>query len=117
MHNAADVRGPAKKYRQQAIAIERAKIIELRKTGRPVFITGDFNDRRDAYCPMTADKLTISPNSLPGVTCSYPAKSSIDWIFAAGQARFSTFKYDWSAKNNGRLTDHPIVSARTHLQD
>lgn len=116
-HNAADVRGAAKKYRDQAIAIERAKIIELRKTGRPVFMTGDFNDRKEAFCPMTANKLTISPNSVPHSTCAFPAQSSIDWIFAAGQARFSTFKYDWSAKNSSKLTDHPIVSAQTHLQN
>ena len=31
----------------------------------PVFITGDFNDREKAFCPMTAGKLTISPNSIP----------------------------------------------------
>ncbi len=116
-HNAADVRGNAKKYRQQAIAIEKAKIIDLRKTGRPVFITGDFNDRKEAFCPMTANKLTISPNSVPHTTCVYPAQSSIDWIFAAGQARFSSFTYDWSVKNSSKLTDHPIVFAQTHLQD
>ena len=116
-HNAADVRGPARKYREQAIAIEKAKIVELRKTGRPVFITGDFNDRKEAFCPMTANKLTISPNSVPHMTCVYPKQSSIDWIFAAGQARFSSFEYDWSVKNSSKLTDHPIVFARTHLQN
>ena len=116
VHNAADVRGPAEKYRTQAIAIEKAKIIELRKTGRPVFITGDFNDRKDAFCPLTANKLSISPNSIPSTTCAYPKQSSIDWIFAAGQARFSTFKYDMAPKN-ANITDHPLVFAETHLQD
>jgi endonuclease/exonuclease/phosphatase family metal-dependent hydrolase len=115
-HNAADVRGPAKQYRTKAIAIEKAKIIELRRTGRPVFITGDFNDRKDAFCPMTANKLTISPNSVPHVGCVYPKQSSIDWIFAAGQARFSSYAYDQAA-HNANVTDHPIVYARTHLQD
>src|ERR1700712_5622911 len=85
-HNAADVRGPAKKYRVRAIAIEKAKIVELRKTGRPVIMTGDFNDRKDAFCPMTANKLTISPNSIPHTDCAFPKQYSIDWIFAAGQA-------------------------------
>jgi endonuclease/exonuclease/phosphatase family metal-dependent hydrolase len=116
VHNAADVRGPAKKYRTEAIALEKAKIIELRKTGRPVFITGDFNDRREAFCPMTANKLTMSPNSIPHTGCDYPKQSSIDWIFAAGQARFSSFAYDQSA-HNANITDHPIVYAQTHLQN
>ena len=72
MHNPANVRGPAAQWRARAIRIERAKIIELRKTGRPVFFTGDFNDREKAFCPMTAGKLTISPNSIPSMTCAYP---------------------------------------------
>ena len=64
-HNPANVRGNAAHYRAQAIAIEKAKIIQLRATGRPVFLTGDFNDRQAAFCPLTANKLAISPNSIP----------------------------------------------------
>lgn len=116
VHNPADVEGPAARYRAQAIAIERAKIISLRASGRPVFITGDFNDRQAAFCPMTAGKLTISPNSIPSMSCAYPAQTSIDWIFAAGQARFSSFVRDKYTQTY-RLSDHPIVITRTHLQD
>ncbi len=116
VHNPANVRGPAAKWRAQAIAIERKKIIELRATGRPVFLTGDFNDRQAAFCPLTADKLMISPNSLPSTACAYPKQSSIDWIFAAGQARFSYFQRDMSTQT-GRISDHPIVIAETHLQN
>ncbi len=81
-------------YRNYDIGVEKAKIVALRATGRPVFFTGDFNDRGAAFCPMTANKLTISPNSIPSMTCAYPTQSSIDWIFAAGQARFSSFTCD-----------------------
>jgi endonuclease/exonuclease/phosphatase family metal-dependent hydrolase len=116
VHNPADVRGAAAAWRARAIRIERAKIIELRKTGRPVFITGDFNDLREAFCPLTAEKLTISPNSVPRMTCLYPKQTSIDWIFAAGQARFSYYLRDtYSQKAN--VSDHPIVRARAHLQN
>ena len=89
MHNPASVRGDAAVWRAKAIQIERAKIIELRKTGRPVFLTGDFNAREKAFCPLTAGKLTITPNSVPRMTCVYPRQTSIDWLFAAGQTRFS----------------------------
>ena len=116
VHNPADVHGPAAKWRNEAIAIERAKIIQLRATGRPVIITGDFNDRQNAFCPMTADKLTISPNSIPSMSCLYPAQTSIDWIFAAGQARFSYFLRD-TYTQSAKISDHPIVIARTHLQN
>jgi endonuclease/exonuclease/phosphatase family metal-dependent hydrolase len=116
VHNPADVRGNAAGWRAKAIQIERQKIIELRATGRPVFITGDFNDRQNAFCPLTADKLMISPNSLPSITCAYPKESSIDWIFAAGQTRFSYFLRD-KTPQNGRISDHPLVIARAHLQN
>ena len=102
--------------RAQAIAIERAKIIELRATGRPVFVTGDFNDRKPAFCPLTADKLTITPDSIPSTTCAAPKSLGIDWIYAAGGARFTRYARDWKPKNM-RLTDHPIVWARAHLSE
>jgi hypothetical protein len=102
--------------RARAIAIERAKIIELRATGRPVFITGDFNDRAAAFCPLTAGMLTITPDSIPSYSCAPPRSLGIDWIFAAGPARFSRYARDWKPKNM-RLTDHPIVWSRVHLAE
>jgi hypothetical protein len=102
--------------RQQAIAVERAKIIALRATGRPVFLTGDFNDRTAAFCPLTADKLTITPDSIPSYGCAPPPSVGIDWIFAAGGARFTRYARDWTPKDL-KLTDHPIVWARVHLSE
>jgi endonuclease/exonuclease/phosphatase family metal-dependent hydrolase len=116
VHNPANVRGNAAAWRAKAIAIERNMIIELRKTGRPVFITGDFNDRQAAFCPLTAGMLSISPNSIPSQTCKYPQQSSIDWIFAAGQTRFSYFLRD-TYSQTARISDHPLVIGRAHLQN
>ena len=86
-------------------------------TGRPVFLTGDFNDRQKAFCPLTAYKLTISPNSIPSNSCAYPKQSSIDWIFAAGQARFSYFLRDTYAqrRQHQRPPDHPGQGAPAEL--
>lgn len=101
--------------RRKAIAVERAKVIELRATGAAVFLTGDMNDRSPAFCPLTAGKLMMAPNSIPSMACSMPAKDTgIDWVLAAGPARFSRYGYDWTPKNQ-RLTDHPIVWARAHI--
>jgi endonuclease/exonuclease/phosphatase family metal-dependent hydrolase len=102
--------------RAQAIAIERAKIIELRATGRPVFITGDFNDRAPAFCGITTGMLAISPDSIPSMSCAMPKSNGIDWIFAAGPARFTRYARDWKPKTM-KLTDHPIVWARAHLSE
>ncbi len=116
VHNPANVRGNAAKYRARAIAIEKQKMIDLRATGRPVFLMGDFNDRQAAFCPLTQNKLSISPNSIPSNACRYPKQSSIDWIFAAGQVRFSSFARD-TYPQKARISDHPIVQTRAHLQD
>lgn len=102
--------------RRTAIAQEIAKIVELRATGRPVFLTGDFNDRLPAFCPLTANKLTITPDSIPSMSCAAPKSVGIDWIYAAGGARFTRYARDWKPKNM-RLTDHPIVWARAHLSE
>lgn len=116
VHNPASVHGDASKYRARAVAIEKQKMIDLRATGRPVFLTGDFNDRQAAFCPLTANKLSISPNSIPSISCAYPRESTIDWIFAAGQVRFSSYLRDMYPKTKA-ISDHPLVQTRAHLQD
>jgi endonuclease/exonuclease/phosphatase family metal-dependent hydrolase len=116
VHNPANIGGNHAGWRAKAIKIERNKVIELRRSGRPVFLTGDFNDREKAFCPMTAEKLTISPNSVPRMTCVYPRQSSIDWIFAAGQTRFSFYERNTYAQR-ANISDHPVVRARAHLQN
>ena len=117
MHNPRTSAGAAKKYRAQAIAIEKAKIIELRKTGRPVFITGDFNDRKEAFCPMTANKLTISPNSVPQHDLRLP-QAELDRLDLRGRARpGSPASSTTGTARTAQLTDHPIVFAQTHLQN
>lgn len=119
VHNpATTARYPAQaKWRRKAEAIERQLVIDLRVNGRPVFLTGDFNEREKAFCAMTAGKLMISPDSVPSMECAYPPKYYwVDWIFAGGQARFTTLSVDTSTKPK-RISDHPLVVARTHLAD
>ena len=105
------------KWRAAALAIERQLIIDLRANGRPVFLTGDFNDRQKAFCGVTTGKLAITPDSIPSMECAYPPKYYwVDWIFAAGQARFTTLSVDTSTRPR-RISDHPLVVSRTHLAD
>ena len=115
VHNPANTEGPAQHWRDQAVAIEKQKMIDLRATGRPVFLMGDFNDREEAFCPLTANMLSISPNSIPNYRCALPRQFSIDWIFAAGQTRFSQFVRD-TYTQTARISDHPIVITRAHIQ-
>ena len=99
-----------------AIEAERNLVIKLRGTGRPVFLTGDLNDREKAFCPLTAGKLMLAPQSIPSMTCAPPAKLWIDWIFGAGQTRFTTYSVDWTVKDRN-ISDHPLVLSQTHLAE
>ena len=118
VHNPASVKryGDQSRWRAEAIRRERQLVIDLRASGRPVFLTGDFNDRAEAFCPLTKDKLMISPDSVPAYDCAMPPYYWVDWIFAAGQTRFTWLTVDTSTKDN-KVTDHPLVVARAHLQD
>ena len=118
VHNPADTRKYThqEKYRAMAIEAERNLVIQLRGTGRPVFLTGDLNDREKAFCPLTAGKLMLAPQSIPSMTCAPPAKLWIDWIFGAGQTRFTTYSVDWTVKDRN-ISDHPLVLSQTHLAE
>ena len=81
VHNPADVRGPARKWRDQAVAIERAYVRD--QGDRPVLLMGDFNDKDRAFCAVAADQLMSSPagGSHAGGTCHPQKNTAIDWIF------------------------------------
>ncbi|RNL61270.1 hypothetical protein EFK50_18070 [Nocardioides marmoriginsengisoli] len=118
VHNPASIRkyGDQSKWRAKAIAIEKAKVVELRKTGRAVFLTGDLNDRTKAFCPLTEGKLMISANSVPSMACAPPKTLWIDWVFAAGPARFTSYVKDMKPKN-ARISDHPIILTKAYLAE
>lgn len=118
VHNPASVPryGDQTHWRTEAIKIERAKVVELRKTGRPVFLIGDMNDKAPAFCPLTRGMLMISANSLPAMTCARPAQMQIDWVFGAGPMRFTSYEVDPSTKTD-LISDHPIVVTRVHLSE
>jgi endonuclease/exonuclease/phosphatase family metal-dependent hydrolase len=115
VHNPADTsRYPNQgRWRAEAIRRERQLVINLRADGRPVYLTGDFNARWEAFCPLTAKKLMISPESIPSMTCKMPKYSWVDWIFAAGQTRFNELRVDTSPRGQ-RISDHPLIVGEAH---
>jgi hypothetical protein len=116
VHNPASIAkyGDQSRFRAQAIAVEKAKIVALRRTGLPVFVTGDFNDREKAFCPLTAGKLMISANSIPSMTCALPRTLWIDWVFAAGPARFTSWVKDMKPRTLA-ISDHPIIVTHAYI--
>ncbi|MCW2756493.1 MAG: Endonuclease/Exonuclease/phosphatase family protein [Nocardioidaceae bacterium] len=118
VHNPANTKKYKKQggWRAQAIAIERQLVISLRAQDRPVFLTGDLNDRTAAYCPLAQGKLMLSADTVPSIDCQPPAQPWIDWVLAAGQARFGTYYRDYSTRT-AKITDHPIVYAQAFLAE
>ena len=84
-HNPADSKGPAQQYRNRAMAIQAELANELERTGVPVVLVGDFNERDEAYCSITgaSDLEAVNGGGWPNGRCDPPSWMRIDWIFAS----------------------------------
>ena len=118
VHNPAtlDRVGDQSQWRRKAIAIEREMVAIFKATGRPVFLTGDFNDKAAAFCPLTGDGLMVASSGGDGAKCVLPYQASIDWVFGAGRIAFSVHIKDKTPMTLG-LSDHPMVITRAHMAD
>lgn len=111
VHNPADAKGPAGRWRAKAVRLERATVTGLsRRLGAPVALVGDFNDRDVAYCGLTAGQLMSSPaGGSNGVgACRPPLPHPVDWIFGSG-LQWHRYQVDSSTKPG--ISDHPYVVA------
>ena len=102
------------KQRNQALAIEIAKIKELRDTGLPVFIVGDFNEKTNAFCKIVGktDLHTPMGGTANRHSCDPPARQMrIDWIFGGADVSFDQFSMDRSPLKRW-VNDHlvPVAS-------
>jgi endonuclease/exonuclease/phosphatase family metal-dependent hydrolase len=113
VHNPANVRGPAAHHRAEAVRRERHHVEKLRKDGRLVFLVGDFNDRREPFCAMTAKNLTSSPAGGAAAPCQPPRRVRIDWIFGTDATDWRSYQMDTSVQ--GKLSDHPFIFAEVHF--
>ena len=115
VHNPANTRGDASRHRARAIAIEAALVERLHRDGTPVVLTGDFNDRAAAFCPLVGRTALEASNggSVAG-GCRPPADAGIDWIFATSDLDVVDHVRERSAPVR-RATDHPFVHATLTL--
>src|SRR3954453_16649412 len=113
VHNPATTKahGNNQYWRNVGSNIEAQLVRRLQATGVPVVFTGDFNERGEAFCRMTAAGLhAANGGSRSNGRCYPPRASGIDWIFGSSQVQFS----DYLRQRNSlvrRATDHPIVLA------
>jgi exonuclease III len=104
IHNPADTARFHKqgRFRAEALRRERAFIEQLKQSGMPVFIVGDFNDNTNPKQTLTAGKLMTS--------AAGNKRSGIDQIFGSTGVSFSGWGSD-RAPTRAQVSDHPIVTA------
>lgn len=112
-----NVHNAPREYQQQrdrALKIEVAKIKQLRETGLPVFIVGDFNEKANAFCAIVGqtDLTTPMGGSATKDSCDPPDRlMRIDWIFGGADVGFDQFAMDRSPLKRW-VNDHvvPVVT-------
>ncbi len=98
--------------REQAEAIELAKVRELEATGVPIIVTGDFNEKMEALCAFTATSLQSAVGG--GYCYPPPQPSKVDWIFASEAFSVNSWEVTRAAPVP-YITDHAALFARLSL--
>ncbi|MGZ8743604.1 MAG: endonuclease/exonuclease/phosphatase family protein [Nocardioides sp.] len=103
------------KYRMQAVALETALANRLiAESDRPLFITGDMNDREKFYCAMAGGAPMKAANGgkfKDGVCTPPPYPMPVNWIMGAKtRGKFTNYVRDDSKLVN-KITDHFVIRA------
>lgn len=103
--------GNNERWRDAATAAEINMISALHEAGFPVVLTGDFNERDEAFCKITGSGAMRAANGgSVGGACIPPPSMDVDWIFGSSTMAFSGF-VSTKAGLVSRATDHPFVAA------
>jgi hypothetical protein len=116
-HNPADIRQFKHqfKFRLEAEKREVTLFNSLEKTGIPVFVTGDMNEREQFFCAVVgATTLHAAAGGSVSGGCNPPRPTQIDWILGSKDVVFSDYDIDKSSLVHF-TTDHPVVSAAVSL--
>jgi hypothetical protein len=115
IHNPASVRGPAQHWRDVATSKEIALMNDLQapqsdgQAGVPTFLTGDFNEKSEAFCRVTAGANAQAANGGTASPCRLPAQTGIDWIFGSTPGVSFSGYVRMDGGLVARATDHPLV--------
>ncbi|MEJ7794691.1 MAG: endonuclease/exonuclease/phosphatase family protein [Nocardioides sp.] len=99
--------------RDRAEAIELAKINELTADGTPMVVLGDFNEKQEILCRVTAT--TVLESTIGGGSCYPPPQPMrVDWIFASPSFTFGSYEVTRAAPVP-YITDHAVLFSRLSL--
>jgi endonuclease/exonuclease/phosphatase family metal-dependent hydrolase len=116
VHNPASTKNHPgnERWRDVATALEASLVNRLHaQTGFPVILTGDFNERSEAFCKLTSRSPVRAANGgSTGGRCYPPRAHGIDWIFGTEDVAFSNYGFRRSG-----VSDHPIISSTVTVSD
>ncbi|HZG98152.1 MAG TPA: endonuclease/exonuclease/phosphatase family protein [Nocardioidaceae bacterium] len=97
-------------YRVEATNIEIDLMNELSRTGLPVVLLGDMNERAYYFCRMTGEapmKAARGGTNIDG-ECDAQRPVSVSWIFGSNPLGFSNYIEDETAREL-KITDHRVL--------
>ncbi|MFC5727915.1 endonuclease/exonuclease/phosphatase family protein [Nocardioides vastitatis] len=92
---------------------------ELKATGHPVLLMGDFNEKATFFCEVARDAgMTAANGGGYSGGCTVPGGPlRIDWILGtAADVRFSGYHQDGTTKSTG-MSDHYLIYADATITD
>jgi hypothetical protein len=99
--------------RDRAEALEIARINELTADGTPMIVLGDFNEKQEILCHVTAT--TVLESTIGGGSCYPPPQPMrVDWIFASPSFTFGSYEVTRAAPVP-YITDHAVLFSRLSL--
>jgi Endonuclease/Exonuclease/phosphatase family len=104
------------RFRTQATLIEARLATQLVRTGLPVFVTGDMNERAPFFCRLTsrAPMLAARGGTNTGGRCRPGRPRQIDWIFGSQGVQFTGYK-EVDGGLVDKTSDHPLILARARI--
>ncbi|HET7386502.1 MAG TPA: endonuclease/exonuclease/phosphatase family protein [Nocardioidaceae bacterium] len=104
------------RWRRKAIADMAALARQLQPTGIPVFLTGDYNERAEAFCPITGTAPMIAARGGTNVdgVCDPMHPWYVDWVFGSRGVGFTDYA-EIRGRLDRRTSDHPMIVATAHI--
>jgi endonuclease/exonuclease/phosphatase family metal-dependent hydrolase len=115
VHNAPGFHkgGAQQHWRDKATDLQVDLLNRLKRSGIPVVLTGDMNEKENYFRRMSREADMNAANELPNG--QLPKRLGIDWIFGSQDVTFKGFQRlgDSIAK---KISDHPMLVSKVKIE-
>ncbi len=114
VHNAPGFHkgGAQQQWRDKATAMQVELVNKLKKTGLPVILTGDMNEKEQVFRRMSQEAGLNAANELPNG--KLPKQLGIDWIFGSDAIDFKGYKRLGETVSR-KVSDHAMIVAQAKI--